>query len=40
MGIYDHYAPGGFELDQLNQAINRDRERNAQERPLTVETIS
>jgi integrase len=40
MAIYDHYAPGGFELDQLNQAINRDRERNAQDRPLTVETIS
>jgi hypothetical protein len=40
MAIYDHYAPGGFELDQLNQAINRDRERNAQDRPLAVETIS
>ncbi len=36
--IYDH-APGGFELDQLNEAIERNRERIAGERPLTVETI-
>jgi integrase len=39
MAIYDHYAPGGFELDQLNQAISRDRERNVQDRPLTVDAI-
>jgi integrase len=39
MAIYDHYAPGGFELDQLNEAIQRNRERIAGERPLTVETI-
>lgn len=39
MAIYDHYTPGGFELDQLNAAIQRDQERRAGERPLTVETI-
>jgi integrase len=40
MQRYLHYRPGGTELEMLNQAINRDRERNAQERPLTVETIT
>lgn len=39
MAIYDHYAPGGFELAQLNEAISRDRERNVQDRPLTVNPI-
>lgn len=36
MKRYLHYRPGGSELAMLNQAVKRDRERNVQDRPLTV----
>jgi integrase len=39
MKRYLHYRPGGSELEQLNAAIQRDQERNVQDRPLTVEAI-
>jgi hypothetical protein len=40
MRRYLHYRPGGTELEMLNAAIQRDQERNVQDRPLTVETIT
>lgn len=39
MKRYLHYRPGGTELEALNAAIRRDRERNVQDRPPTVDAV-